>query len=462
MQQPPPVSNARPRVVGLDVHPDSFTASIVEGPTPLSANVLKTFNKVPIAQLGSWAAKNTLPTDTLVLEASGNSFEAVRRLRTAGRTPLVLESVFIGRLKEAHANNDRISAVRIARAYLSGNARTVWVPDESTQRRRDLFHAHRKAVRGVTAANNSLVSYLSDNGVRLGRTLLKLAPAARRESVLGARAWNPTQLQVLEIHLLGLEHQIELEARLSSLLAQQVLEDPRLLELTRLCGIRDVIAFAIGAIVGDVTRFPSPRSLVKYVGLNPAFDDSGEKVWKGGIKGHGRKDLRSLLIEAGHSILRSRNHPHGEWGRKLLARKGEDPGLVLPPRADRTDGGAHQVHVREDRPDRLEGREGRPCPAGPRCPGPSPAGLRDPPNPHGGPGVPPAGRSVPAGSGHIVLRSGSLDATTASGPRTERQAAIAWWRPRIPDPRPRPSRPHPLPTQIPNTTPPPPVSKANH
>jgi transposase len=323
VQQPPPVSNARPRVVGLDVHPDSFTASIVEGPTPLSANVLKTFNKVPIAQLGSWAAKHTLPTDTLVLEASGNSFEAVRRLRTAGRTPLVLESVFIGRLKEAHANNDRISAVRIARAYLSGNARTVWVPDESTQRRRDLFHAHRKAVRGVTAANNSLVSYLSDNGVRLGRTLLKLAPAARRESVLGARAWNPTQLQVLEIHLLGLEHQIELEARLSSLLAQQVLEDPRLLELTRLCGIRDVIAFAIGAIVGDVTRFPSPRSLVKYVGLNPAFDDSGEKVWKGGIKGHGRKDLRSLLIEAGHSILRSRNHPHGEWGRKLLARKGE-------------------------------------------------------------------------------------------------------------------------------------------
>ena len=108
---------------------------------------------------------------------------------------------------------------------------------------------------------------------------------------------------------------------MASLAAQQVLLDPKLLELTRLCGIRDVIAFAIGAIVGDINRFKSPKSLVKYAGLNPAFDDSGKGNWSGGIKGHGHSDLRALLIEAGHALLRSPNHPNSDWGRKLLARK---------------------------------------------------------------------------------------------------------------------------------------------
>ena len=40
------------------------------------------------------------------------------------------------------------------------------------------------------------------------------------------------------------------------------------------------------------------------------------------IHRHGRKDLRSLLIEAGQSIIRS-GHPLAKWGKKLMARKGQ-------------------------------------------------------------------------------------------------------------------------------------------
>ncbi len=92
--------------------------------------------------------------------------------------------------------------------------------------------------------------------------------------------------------------------------------------MVRLCGVREQVAFALGAIVGDSKRFANPRKLVKYVGLNPAFDDSGEEQWSGGIGGHGRQDLRSLLIESAHAILRSPHHPLAKWGKRLLARKG--------------------------------------------------------------------------------------------------------------------------------------------
>src|SRR3954462_9323569 len=155
------------RVIGFDCHPDSFTAAVLRGPTPAAAIVEKTFNKVPMGQLQSWAKKNTTPQDLFVLEASGNSFQVVRTLAAVGRKALVLESWHMGKLKEAHANNDKISAVRIGKAYLAGTATEVWVPDPKTQERRHLFHAHRKAVKRTTQMSARLRSYLSDNGGRL-------------------------------------------------------------------------------------------------------------------------------------------------------------------------------------------------------------------------------------------------------------------------------------------------------
>ena len=78
-------ANANPanhagRVIGLDAHPDSFTAALLQGPTPGAAVLEKMFNQVPMGQLQSWAKKHTTTQDLFVLEASGNSFQVVRTL----------------------------------------------------------------------------------------------------------------------------------------------------------------------------------------------------------------------------------------------------------------------------------------------------------------------------------------------------------------------------------------------
>src|SRR4051812_37256541 len=98
------------RVIGFDSHPDSFTAAVLRGSTPAAAVTEKIFNKVPMSQLQSWARKNTIEEDVIVLEASGNSFQVKRSLAKINRNALVLESCHLGRLKEGHANNDKISA----------------------------------------------------------------------------------------------------------------------------------------------------------------------------------------------------------------------------------------------------------------------------------------------------------------------------------------------------------------
>jgi transposase len=245
-----------------------------------------------------------------------------RSLAAIGRKALVLESCQMGKLKEAHANNDKISAVRIGKAYLAGTAKIVWVPDPKTQERRDLFHVHRKASARTTQLRNRLRSYLSDNGVRLKKGVRLTQAASLVEAhIRQAKEWSPCQWRLIEGMLLDLAHAEEQRQHWRGLIAQEVLADPQLVSLTRLCGVREMIAFALGAIIGDVHRFAEPRKLVKYIGLNPAFDHSGQGEWSGGIGGHGRKDLRCLLIEAAQSVLRS-GHPLAQWGRKLLGRKG--------------------------------------------------------------------------------------------------------------------------------------------
>jgi len=314
-------TNKVERVIGFDSHPDTFTAALLQGSTPAAAVVQKIFNKVPLSQLQSWAQKQTDPQDLFVLEASGNSFHVVRVLTKVNRKALVLESGHLGKLKEAHANNDKISAVRIGKAYLAGTARTVWVPDLKTQERRDLFHMHRKAVKRTTQLRNRLQSYLSDNGVRLSKGT-RLTQAATSDKIRKAHEWLPGQWQLIEGLLMELRHAEEQRKHWRSLIAQEVLTDPLLLSIVRLCGVREMVAFALGALVGDIKRFSDPKKLVKYIGLNPAFDDSGENQWTGGIRGHGRKDLRCLLIEAAQAILRCSKTPLARWGKKLLGRKG--------------------------------------------------------------------------------------------------------------------------------------------
>jgi len=314
-------TNKVERVIGFDSHPDTFTAAILQGPTPAAAVVQKIFNRVPMDHLESWAEKHTNPQDLFVLEASGNSFHVVRVLAKIQRKALVLESVHLGKLKEAHANNDKISAVRIGKAYLAGTAREVWVPDLRTQERRDLFHIHCKATKRITQLRNRLQSYLSDNGVRLKKGT-RLTQPETIEKIRTRHAWQPRQWQIIEGLLMELRHAEEQRKHWRSLIAQEVLADPVLLSIVRLCGVRDMIAFALGALVGDIKRFADPKKLVKYIGLNPAFDDSGENRWTGGIRGHGRKDLRCLLIEAAQAILRCSKTPLARWGKKLLSRKG--------------------------------------------------------------------------------------------------------------------------------------------
>jgi len=316
---PPP---AKGRIIGLDCHPDTFTAAVYIGQTPHDARKLGSRENLDLQALLQWAAKEFGPQDLFLLEAGSNSFEVCIRLYGLGLRAVVLESCHVGKHAKTYADNDKMAAARIALVYLAGNAPCVWVPDQGTRQRRELLHAYRKAVADHTAAGNSLKAYLNGNAIRPAKRNLQLE--STRQWVLKARSWSAMQSQILAEHFGDLDACKERRKRLYRLIAAEMSREPMMLRCMKVLGVGLVSAFGLLAVIGDVRRFERPEKLVAYIGLNPGQRQSGRgKNIKLGVGTRGRGDIRHLLIQGAQAVLRmGRATALGQWGWKLFARKG--------------------------------------------------------------------------------------------------------------------------------------------
>ncbi len=315
------------RVVGLDLHPEVFSASALSGRDAATAQVEQSWSG-STAELEQWA-RRLRSGDLVVVEASGNTFVAVERLHAIGVPAVVLETQRAGQIRTSYCANDRLDAVKLARIYLSGLAHTVWQPDAQTRERRELLHGYRKAVTTSTRTRNRLKSFLSDHHVRL-RKGVRLAQKSGAVTVQASAAWTPLQQLLLQEMLAELQAAHERRRRFSSAMAQEVAADRSLLQLMRLLGVRHIVAFAIGAVVGDISRFANPKKLVAYLGLSPSVEDSGETIrGRGQLVSFGRRDLRTLLVQSAQNALCQKASPLHAWGWKLCLRKGSKKVAVV-------------------------------------------------------------------------------------------------------------------------------------
>ena len=317
---PPPPSKGK--IIGLDCHPDTFTAAVFVGQTPHDARKIGSRENLSLEALLKWAAAELTPQDIILMETGSNSFELCKRLGNLGLKACVLESCHVGKHAKTYADNDKMAAARIALVYLAGNAPCVWVPDEQSRERRELLHAYRKAVDDHTAATNSIKSYLNGRGLRLGKHSLNEKTTS--QWILEQAGWSVLQKNILAEHLANITESKERRKRLYRLIAAEMAADPKMMRCMKVLGVGIVSAFALMAVIGDIGRFHSPEKLVAYIGLNPGQRQSGKgKDIRLGVGRRGRGDIRNLLIQGAHAIMRSgRNTPLGQWGWKLFARKG--------------------------------------------------------------------------------------------------------------------------------------------
>ena len=310
------------RIIGLDMHPDVFAAAALQKAPADVSKTLWVQDRLPTARLESWAKKHLKSGDQLVLEASGNSFEVASRFHALGYDCLVLESAQAAKIKDNFCNDDRHSAIKLARVYLSGLAKIVWQPDAQTREMREVFFAHRAAVRDCTRLRNRIRTFLNEHCVRLpaGTPLTKEKGLA---TALSMHAWSSLQEALITDSFKQLWQTETRRKHLEQIMVVQLLKRPKWAKLWRLMGIRHIIAFGLMAMIGDIRRFPAAKKLVGYFGLSPRKVQSGNdaKGRERGMGNTGRGDIRALLIQAAQNAMTQRNSPLHKWGWKLAMKK---------------------------------------------------------------------------------------------------------------------------------------------
>lgn len=261
---------------------------------------------------------------TFCYEAGPTGYGLYRLLRRLGHTCVVVAPSLIPKRPGDRVKTNRRDAVALAKLLRADELTAVWVPDERHEAMRDLVRAREAAVDDLKSKRQQVLSLL----LRLGR------------HYAGKRTWTKAHLNWLasqklehieqriafEEMLLAIRQAAERVARLDQAIRAAVPDwslSPAVTALMAMRGIDLVAATIFLAEIGDLSRFPTARDLMGYLGLVPGEGSTGDKVKRTGITKAGNRRARRILVECSWSY----RHPP-RVGKKKLAKMAAAPRAV--------------------------------------------------------------------------------------------------------------------------------------
>jgi transposase len=310
------------RTVALDVHKRFAEVAVHED------GGLRRLGRIETAQLRVFA-QSLGPQDHVVLESTAMTWAIAELLAEHAGRVTVSNPMRTRAIASAKVKTDKIDAKVLAQLGAADFLPAVWAPDEVTRALRRRV-AHRSSlVRQRTRLRNQVHAVLTRNlidapvtdvfGQGGRRWLADVAlPEHEREQV-------DSNLRLHD----ALDIEVELVERL---LAEQALARRDVRHLMTIPGVGAITALALVAVIGDVTRFPSSRQLVGYLGLDPRVRQSGEKAARHGhISRAGQAHARGLLIEAAHTAIRTPG-PLRAFHARIAMRRGKQIALCATAR----------------------------------------------------------------------------------------------------------------------------------
>ncbi|MDQ3830328.1 MAG: IS110 family transposase, partial [Candidatus Tectomicrobia bacterium] len=221
-----------------------------------------------------------------------------RYLSRKGYTCWVIAPSLIPQKAGDRVNTDRRDAVQLARLTRAGELTPVYGPTVEDEAIRDLSRAREDALRDLKAAKLRLKAFLLRHDLRyIGRATW--SPAHLRWlSEVGCP--TPVQQIVFQGYVRAVNEQTERLARLEQELQDQVKSwrlHPVVEALQALRGVQFTVAVTTVAELGDLTRFDTPRPLMKFLGLTPSEYSSAGRRHQGSITKAGNTHARRALVE---------------------------------------------------------------------------------------------------------------------------------------------------------------------
>jgi transposase len=309
------------RSIGLDVHRDFCEVAIIEEGVIRSAPKVRTTPE----DLHAFA-QALLPTDEVVLENTSNARAVASIIEPNVSRVAIANALAVKLIAHARVKTDRIDARVLAQLLAAGFLPEVYFGDEDTRVLRRRVSRRAALVKQRTAAKNEIHAVLI-------RSLKDRPPVSDLFGVRG-RAWLAAQLLAPDEAqtIAGCLRQIDLLdqeiAVMDRALAEAALGSQAIRRLMTIPGLDMLTATAVASAIGDITRFPTPRHLVSYLGLNPTVRQSGiSPARMGRISKAGSSVARWALVEAAWSASKSPG-PLRAFALRVGARRGRNIAAV--------------------------------------------------------------------------------------------------------------------------------------
>jgi transposase len=317
------MSETNRRFVAIDVHKRYVMVGAVNG----EQDVVLHPHRVSIDELGEWAAAHLQPKDAVVLEASTNVWPIHDLLEPLAAHIVVVHPNHVKIIAASSVKTDKRDTLALARLLAANLLSSVWVPPIHVRELRGLVNHRKQLVRQRIAAKNRLHSVLH---------AYNIARPDGDPFVETKRDWWES-LPLSGSVKLRVGHDLALIDYLSTLIGEADAELARLSVsepwadqvpfLIQLSGIGLITAMTILSAIGDIRRFPTAKKLAGYSGLGTRVHASGQTHYTGRITKEGRRELRTVMVEAAWAAVRHHAHWKAQF-EALAARIGKQRAIV--------------------------------------------------------------------------------------------------------------------------------------
>lgn len=309
--------------VGIDVDDNSFTGTalfqdtgeVIEFKARPNAKGLQNKLEDLKAKYPEWQIK-------ICYEATYLGFSLQRDLTNAGYHCDVIAPSSVPRVHGNQVKTDRIDAGKLAQFYASGNLSIVPVPDAETERDRDLMRSRQFTLHQLTDIRTHIQSLLRRNNLHYKAETKNVSHWTKhhlgwieRKIEEGTGGFK-TNLKLLYQQMKWLSNTLKEYGVAVDELACTEKYKKQVDALVCYNGIKNIFALVMITEIGNIKRFPHPRQLSSWMGLDVREYSSGGKQNRFGITKHGNKYLRTAFVESNQRVFRSK-----QIGKDLKSRR---------------------------------------------------------------------------------------------------------------------------------------------
>lgn len=288
-----------PVYVGLDYHQKSIQVSVVDESGRPLANRRCPNDVIAVLEL---VCRYGRPEAVAIESCSGAAELAEQLSQQPGWSVSLAHPGYVRRMKSNPDKSDHSDARVLAELCRVGFLPEVWMAPRAIRELRTLMHRRQTCVADRKATKLRILALLRDRRVVEPKGVARWTRAWL--TWLAGCALSENDRWVIDQELLDLKQRSERVAQTEARVRAVTADDRLIQHLRGLPGIGPVTAWMLRAEIGRFDRFQTGKQLARFCALTPRNSSSGERVADSGLIRAGNPELKRVLIQAAHRLMR--------------------------------------------------------------------------------------------------------------------------------------------------------------